>query len=234
MADYLPATKNPLRFGVFELDPGTGELRKHGVRIRLQEQPFAVLLILLEKPGQLVTREELQQRLWPADTFVEFDKRIYNALKRLRETLGDEAETPRYIETIPKRGYRFLVEVHRIEKTASSAASLNSEPTSANLGQSTIASPVVTVTEYRQAKRVLTSVVATSLALLCGVGVWRVTRNRADAPVLAIEVVPLAGLSGFEAQPAFSPDGNQVAFVLRGKENSGIYTRWPRVRNRFG
>ncbi len=97
-----------MRFGVFEMDPSARELRKHGVRIKLQDQPFEVLLILLEKPGQLVTKEELQQRLWPADTFVEFDKGIYNAMKRLRETLGDEAETPRYIETLPRRGYRFL------------------------------------------------------------------------------------------------------------------------------
>ena len=78
----------PLRFGVFELDPSARELRKHGVRIKLQDQPFAVLLVLLEKPGQLVTKEELQQRLWPADTFVEFDKGIYNAIKRLRETVA--------------------------------------------------------------------------------------------------------------------------------------------------
>src|SRR6516162_3112103 len=111
MADYTPVPRNPVRFGVFELDPHTAVLRKYGVRIKLQDQPFAVLLMLLEKPGQLVTREELQQRLWPADTFVEFDKGIYNALKRLRETLGDSAETPRYIETIPKRGYRFIAPV---------------------------------------------------------------------------------------------------------------------------
>jgi len=74
MADFRPGTINPMRFGVFEIDPSARELRKHGVRIKLQDQPFAVLLILLEKPGQLVTKEELQQRLWPADTFVEFDK----------------------------------------------------------------------------------------------------------------------------------------------------------------
>jgi DNA-binding winged helix-turn-helix (wHTH) protein/Tol biopolymer transport system component len=111
MAEYRPVTKDPLRFGVFEIDPSVRELRKHGVRIKLQDQPFAVLLILLEKPGQLVTKEELQQRLWPADTFVEFDKGIYNAIKRLRETLGDEAETPRYIETLPRRGYRFIAPV---------------------------------------------------------------------------------------------------------------------------
>jgi DNA-binding winged helix-turn-helix (wHTH) protein/Tol biopolymer transport system component len=114
MPNYRPPTTESLRFGVFEIDPSAGELRKHGVRIKLQDQPFAVLLILLEKPGQLVTKEELQQRLWPVDTFVEFDKGIYNAMKRLRETLGDEAETPRYIETLPRRGYRFIapVETH--------------------------------------------------------------------------------------------------------------------------
>ena len=113
MADYRPVTTDPLRFGVFEIDPSARELRKHGVRIKLQDQPFAVLLILLEKPGQLVTKEELQQRLWPADTFVEFDKVIYNAMKRLREALGDEAETPRYVETLPRRGYRFIAPVQR-------------------------------------------------------------------------------------------------------------------------
>ena len=113
MAEYHPATRDPLRFGVFEIDPSARELRKHGVRIKLQDQPFAVLLILLEKPGQLVTKEELQQRLWAADTFVEFDKGIYNAMKRLRETLCDDAETPRYIETLPRRGYRFIAPVQR-------------------------------------------------------------------------------------------------------------------------
>ena len=111
MPDHRLAMTEPLRFGVFEIDPSARELRKHGVRIKLQDQPFAVLLILLEKPGQLVTKEELQQRLWPADTFVEFDKGIYNAMKRLRETLGDEADTPRYIETLPRRGYRFIAPV---------------------------------------------------------------------------------------------------------------------------
>jgi DNA-binding winged helix-turn-helix (wHTH) protein len=108
MADFRPGMRDPVRFGVFELDPSTGELRKHGVRIKLQDQPFALLLMLLEKPGQLVTKEELRQRLWPADTFVEFDKGIYNAMKRLRETLGDGGERPIFIETIPRKGYRFI------------------------------------------------------------------------------------------------------------------------------
>jgi Tol biopolymer transport system component len=227
MPEHGPPTTEPLRFGVFEIDPSTGELRKHGLRIKLQDQPFAVLLILLEKPGQLVTKEELQQRLWPADTFVEFDKGIYNAIKRLRETLGDEAETPRYIETIPKRGYRFLAAVQKIGSSADSVAFERASPkvvlTNPNLGQRTISSTGDGVTEYRQAKRRWVSVGAT-IALLCGVGIWRFSRNGSEVPLPPIEVIPLAGLAGSEVQPAFSPDGNQVAFVLHGKENSGIYT----------
>jgi TolB-like protein/cytochrome c-type biogenesis protein CcmH/NrfG len=114
MSDPRLAVNGPVRFGVFELDPSAGEVRKQGVRIRLQDQPLQVLQILLEKPGQVVTREELQRRLWPSNTFVEFDKGIYNAIKRLRETLGDDAETPRYIETIPRRGYRFIGSVQKL------------------------------------------------------------------------------------------------------------------------
>ena len=110
-AHFLPAarsSKEPIRFGVFELDAHSGELRKQGVKIKLQEQPFQILLILLEQAPELVTKEELQKRIWPADTFVDFDKGLYNSIKKLREALGDEAGTPRYVETVPKRGYRFI------------------------------------------------------------------------------------------------------------------------------
>jgi DNA-binding winged helix-turn-helix (wHTH) protein/tetratricopeptide (TPR) repeat protein len=93
---------------VFELDVHSRELRKQGVRIKLQDQPFQILQVLLECPGDVVTREELQKRIWPADTFVDFDKGLYNAVKKLREALGDDASTPRFIETVPKRGYRFI------------------------------------------------------------------------------------------------------------------------------
>jgi Tol biopolymer transport system component/DNA-binding winged helix-turn-helix (wHTH) protein len=96
------------RFGSFVLDPGSGELRRNGAKLKLQEQPFQVLLKLLEKPGNLVTREELHSTLWPADTFVDFDTGLNSAIKRLREALGDSADVPRFIETIPRRGYRFI------------------------------------------------------------------------------------------------------------------------------
>jgi len=100
-----------LRFGVFELDLRSGELRKHGLRVRLQEQPFRLLEMLLEHPGEVVTREELQKRLWPADTFVDFDHGLNKAINKIREALGDSAESPRFVETVSRRGYRFLAEV---------------------------------------------------------------------------------------------------------------------------
>src|SRR3989454_2954136 len=97
-----------VRFGIFELDADAGELRKQGTRMKLQEQPLQMLQVLLQRPGEVVTREELQQKIWPSDTFVDFDHGINNAIKRLREALGDAAETPHYIETLPRRGYRFI------------------------------------------------------------------------------------------------------------------------------
>jgi DNA-binding winged helix-turn-helix (wHTH) protein len=101
--------KQVIRFGTFEVDPRTGELRRNGLQIKLQDQPFQVLLALLAKPGDVVTREELRAKLWPADTFVDFDHGLNAAVKRLRDALGDTAENPRFIETLARRGYRFLV-----------------------------------------------------------------------------------------------------------------------------
>jgi TolB-like protein/Tfp pilus assembly protein PilF len=108
LAQITPSGRR-VRFGQFEMDEQAGELRKEGIKIRLQEQPLQILQILLEHPGKVVSREELRTRVWPSDTFVDFDHGINNAIKRLREALGDTAETPRYIETLPRRGYRFLV-----------------------------------------------------------------------------------------------------------------------------
>ena len=108
-----PSSQAPriFRFGVFEVDPGEGELRKSGLRIKLQDQPLQVLVILLERPGETVTREELQRRLWSADTFVDFDHSLNSAIKKLREALGDRSESPQFIETLHRRGYRFIAPV---------------------------------------------------------------------------------------------------------------------------
>ena len=98
----------PVRFGSFEVDLRAGEVRKEGSKIKLQDQPFQILALLLERPGQVVTREELQSRLWPSDTFVDFDHSLNKSINKLREALGDSAENPRFVETLPRRGYRFL------------------------------------------------------------------------------------------------------------------------------
>ncbi|MHB8214985.1 MAG: winged helix-turn-helix domain-containing protein, partial [Candidatus Sulfotelmatobacter sp.] len=107
-----PVVNSPkVRFGLFEADLQTRELRKSGVKIKLNEQPFQVLALLLERPGEVVTREELQTKLWPADTFVDFDVSLNGAVKRLRQALGDESDNPRFIETLYRRGYRFIAPV---------------------------------------------------------------------------------------------------------------------------
>ena len=106
-----PQSHDVFRFGVFELDPRAGELRKSGVRLRLQEQPLQVLLMLLERPGDVVTREELRERLWPDGTFVDFEKGVNTTIQKLREVLDDSATTPRFVETVPRRGYRFIYPV---------------------------------------------------------------------------------------------------------------------------
>jgi DNA-binding winged helix-turn-helix (wHTH) protein len=107
-----------IHFGDFAIDPHAGELFKKGTKIKLQQQPFQVLAILLERPGDLVTREELRQRIWPADTFVDFDHSLNTAVKKLRQALGDESQKPRFVETLPRKGYRFLGTVKGAEKGA--------------------------------------------------------------------------------------------------------------------
>src|ERR1700740_184864 len=110
----MPAAQSLFRtkgFGVFEIDLRSAELRKHGVRIKLQEQPFQILCLLLEHPGEVVGREELREKLWPAHTFVDFDRSLNKAMNKLRCALGDSADSPRYIETIPRHGYRFVAPV---------------------------------------------------------------------------------------------------------------------------
>src|SRR6267154_5314770 len=108
MAESLSSSQRILYFGTFEVNPQSGELRKSGVRIKLHGQPFEVLTMLLERAGQVVTREELRLRLWPTDTFVNFDHGVNTAINKLREALGDSADNPRFVETLPRRGYRLL------------------------------------------------------------------------------------------------------------------------------
>src|SRR6185436_1941519 len=120
------------RFGPFEMDCRSGELRKHGLKIRLAEQPFRILVLLLDRGGEIVTREEIRQALWHADTFVDFDAGLSSAVRKLRDALGDSAENPRYVQTLPRRGYRFVAPVAVTETRAGSPAIPVSRETNAS------------------------------------------------------------------------------------------------------
>ncbi len=195
-----------VRFGLFEADLLTGELRKNGVKIPLQGQPFQVCAILLSHAGELVSREELRQQVWPEDTFVDFDHALNTAITKIRMALGDQADNPRFVETLPRRGYRFIAPVDK--PTAPEPVSIPPQPAA----------------EGVRTKGLWIAGAALVLALLSAVGIWRFSRNRAEAALPPLEIVPMAAVPGFEHDPAFSPDGNQVAFGLSGSEASGIYT----------
>ncbi len=126
-------TARHYRFGVFEADSSTGELRRKGVRIKLHSQPFQVLMMLLERPGEMLTREEICRELWPDGTFVDYEHGVNSAVNRLREALGDKASNPRFVETLARRGYRFVAPVERIEldgdaSSSNGAARISEEP----------------------------------------------------------------------------------------------------------
>ena len=130
MAEVPAPARRPLRFSSFELDLQSGELRKAGVLVSLQEQSFKVLVELLARPGDLVTREHLRQRLWPDGTFVDFDHGLNAVINRLRETLGDSADSPRFIQTVPRRGYRFIAPVEDGDEPVAPASITHDPPVS--------------------------------------------------------------------------------------------------------
>src|SRR5438034_3277054 len=194
-----------VRFGVFEADLQTGELHKNGVKVPLQGQPFQVCALLLERSGELVTREELRQKVWPEDTFVDFEQALNTAIAKIRLALGDEADNPRFVETLPRRGYRFIGPVDKPSPLAPSP--------SAPRGR--FETPTA---------KIWIAVGATLLLLLSGISIWRFSRNRAESLLPSLEVVPLVVMPGDQGFPVFSPDGNQVAFEEFDGKNSGIYT----------
>jgi len=120
---------NCVRFGIFEIDTAVGELRRQGIRVKLQEQPFQVLVMLLQTPGVVVSREEIRARLWGDDTFVDFDQSLNTAVNKIREALGDSATNPRYIETLARKGYRFLAPVEHHNRTPSLVTGFDSVAT---------------------------------------------------------------------------------------------------------
>ena len=179
------------RFDNFELDVRAGELRKRGVKLRLQGQPLQVLAALLQRPGDLVTRDELRAQIWPADTFVDFDHSLHNAIARLREVLGDSPQKPRYIETLPRRGYRFIAEVEEVEA-----------PEAAPQDKPDCPAPVAA----RKQKALTVALVVLALIVLGLLLLkMRAVTQRASAapPVRSIAVLPLDNLSGDPSQEFF-------------------------------
>jgi TolB-like protein/DNA-binding winged helix-turn-helix (wHTH) protein/Flp pilus assembly protein TadD len=187
-----------LRFDNFELDLRAGELRKGGVKLRLQGQPIQVLAALLNSAGELVTREELRAQVWPAETFVDFDHGLHNAIARLREALGDSAGTPRYIETLPRRGYRFIGTVGRIGPEEPLPSAPNAPSTSPSLE-----SPVVPV-RGRSRTVVITALLMTVAIAAILLLIPTLSHRAAATPLVrSIAVLPLANFSGDPTQEYF-------------------------------
>jgi TolB-like protein/DNA-binding winged helix-turn-helix (wHTH) protein len=196
-----------IQFGAFELDSAAGELRKHGIKIRLQEQPLQILQQLLEHPGEVVTREELQRHIWPADTFVDFDHGLYSAVQRLRDALGDTAETPRYIETLPRRGYRFIASITNGNGVEPTAAGVTVVPASVV--------PERTAPRRRLGIPMLVGACVIVVALLVALGGSlreRLLGKPAVPPIRSIAVIPLQNLSSDPNQEYFA-DGMTDALI---------------------
>ena len=186
-------TRRRVSFSVFDMDLETGEFRKHGLRIRLQRQPFEVLALLIDRAGDVVTREELQQKLWPANTFVDFDHGLNKAINKIREALGDSADSPRFVETVARRGYRFLADV-RTSGPAVHAAPANPVPVE-------VAPPVI-----KERSSWTWLVTASVLVVLATAGVlWGVHSAMPPAPAIhSLAVLPLESLSSDPSQDYFA------------------------------
>ena len=207
----VPVQARRVRFGAFEVNLRSGELRKHGLKIKLQDQPFQILALLLERPGEVVTREELRHKLWPADTFVDFDVGLNTAIKRLRDALGDTAESPRYVETLPRRGYRFIAPVEEAAVEPAPAAPVappapvTEEPTAMPMREPEAAAPA------KQGRRpnlwIVAGAVVTVVVLLVSlnIGGWRqrVFGRAGAARIQSIAVLPLENLTGDPSQDYF-------------------------------
>jgi DNA-binding winged helix-turn-helix (wHTH) protein len=208
------STPSNIRFSAFEVNLQTGELRKHGQKLKLQEQPFQLLVALLGRPGELVTREELRKKLWPADTFVDFDHGLNAAVKRLRDALGESAEAPVFIETLARRGYRFV-------------APVDGGLTPIPIQIAPAAEPDTSLTKHRVRPWMFAAagLVIAAVAILLFVSL-----NAVREPKAQPRLVPLTAYPGREYEPALAPDGNRVAFAWSGPDlqigrTASIYTK---------
>lgn len=214
----MPGLKLPggvVRFEGFQLDLRAGELRQDGGKvIRLPEQPFQILVMLVEHPGELVTREEIRKCLWPNDTIVEFEHSISAAMNRLRQALGDSAEAPRYIETLPKRGYRFIRTVARAQVPPIAFHETGNPLQLSRASESNVGS-----NSRKNWLPIAASIFVGMACLLAALFAYRGSRSRAELATLT--PVPFSALPGRESGPTFSPDGSHLAFAWDGDPVSG-------------
>jgi TolB-like protein/DNA-binding winged helix-turn-helix (wHTH) protein len=219
-----------VRFGPFEVDFRAGELLKNGRRIRLQDQPLQVLAMLLEKPGAVVTREEVRKRLWPGDTFVDFDHGLNNAINRLREALNDSADTPRFIETLPRRGYRFIADVRSetpapIEESPQVTSSESSTASSVGAPESPAIISVPLRLPKRQLKKLWLGAASIGIAAAMILALYferaRPFRSSAAMKIQSVAVLPLDNLSGDPSQEYFT-DGMTDALTTYLAQMRGI------------
>ncbi len=215
------ANARVVRFGLFEVDLDASELRRNGLRLKLQDQQLNLLKVLLEHPGVLVTREELRQRLWKPDTFVDFDHSLNTAMMRLREVLGDSSDNPLMIQTVPRKGYRFIAPVHEVEKDPSQVPSLEPHPVRSGLAQDAALSPAappvagLRTTTFRhlwRPSRIIAwslGVVVAAVAISAVVLFLRITGKLGFAShpashLTSIAVLPMENLSGNPEQDYFA------------------------------
>jgi DNA-binding winged helix-turn-helix (wHTH) protein len=221
-----------VRFGTFEVDLRSGELWKDGVRVKVTEQPFSVLAMLLTRPGDVVTRDELRKALWPADTFVDFDRGLNKAINRLRDALGDSADAPRYIETLPKRGYRFIAPLSTAPIPPPSTPKLTAEDAIGPGKASEESHPRAGRPHATSALNVRSFawVVAIGLVLLAGAwGWWRPSSPFLDAgapPVLQSQLLPPPAVAFVPDGFTLSRDGVRLAFVAEATD--GARSLWIR------
>jgi TolB-like protein/DNA-binding winged helix-turn-helix (wHTH) protein/Flp pilus assembly protein TadD len=195
-----------LRFGVFEVDLRAGELRKHGLKIKIQEQPFQVLAMLVDHAGEVVTREELQEKLWPADTFVDFDHGLNKAINKIREALSDSSESPRFVETIARRGYRFIVEVKVADAAPVRSPKLATQPhPAARAGDLRNLAGQLSILRHLWPPPTWAVTVFALLVLMGTLATWKLHPWNRPSPIIrSLAVLPLESLSSDASQDYFA------------------------------